>query len=222
MRFIQFGIVFFVVTMIVRSLHADDQSLDMNVTLEKADGLTMSFVEFTNNSEVPVRPGLIIIEYLCGDDFIDRIENTYRATISPKGGKHKDGGTFVCAGRPPALTYRLVSNSSHEAEVHTSGNEIFYRLPCGNNVAIFIVLKWNEKGYYTYEAPNGQNGVVSKQITDDGELARIVCSPTLKPSPSVIIQMKEWFRKFVYKRKGKKDLGYYIDLSKSTTDGTKG
>ncbi len=190
------------------SVIADDfDKLAIDVSFEHTDGLTVASWSITNTGDKPIRPGKIVANYACGDGYVERVEHIFRYTIAPKA-TLKEEGSFVCAGRQEAVSFFISGPPDTNMSIQRSGNEILYQMTCGDGVKVFVTLRWNNKGYYTFEAPNNVTGIVSDKVLEDGEFIRKVCGPIPLPPSKVIEKMKKWFIEDILTTKGDPKKGY--------------
>lgn len=187
---------------------ADDfDKLKIDVAFEHTDGLTIASWSITNTGDKPIRPGTIIANYACGDGYVERVEHVFRYTISPKA-TLKEEGSFVCAGRQKAVSFFIAGPPDTNMSVQRAGNEVIYQMTCGDGIKVFVTLRWNNKGYYTYEAPNNVIGIVSDKVIEDDEFIKKVCGPAPFPASKIINQMKKWFIEDILTTKGDPKKGY--------------
>lgn len=187
---------------------ADDfDALAIDVAFEHTDGLTIASWSITNTSDKPIRPGKIVANYACGDGFVERVEHVFRYTISPKA-TLKEEGSFVCAGRQEAVSFFIAGPPDKNKSIQRAGNEILYHMTCGDGTKVFVTLRWNSKGYYTYKAPNYVSGIISDKIIKDDEFVRGVCGSVPLPSSKILEQMKKWFIEDILTTKGDQKKGY--------------
>ena len=187
---------------------ADDfDNLSIDVAFEHTDGLTIASWSITNTGDKPIRPGKIVANYACGDGFVERVEHVFRYTISPKA-TLKEEGSFVCAGRQEAVSFFIVGPPDTNRSIQRTGNEILYHMTCGDGTKVFVTLRWNSKGYYTYEAPNNVTGIISDKVIKDDEFVRGVCGSVPLPSSKALEQMKKWFIEDILTTKGDQKKGY--------------
>jgi len=180
--------------------------LEIRVDFENVDGLTIASWTIKNVSKLPIRPGTMIADYACADGFIERVEHIFRVTISPDT-SYKDEGSFVCAGREKALSYSIIGNNE-DTTTPVAGNEVFYQVLCGDGTKVFVIMKWNRKGYYDYETANNFRGILTKDAVADDSFVRRACDPSLPPTESMFIGFKDWVIKQLLKRQGDPKKGY--------------
>lgn len=200
-------IIFMVLSASVKSAHAKDNQIKLDIQFEISDGLSYTHLKLTNTGKTPERIDTMTVIYSCAENITEIIDHEPRLSLAPGANVEVEGGT-VCAARQGPFEYRLLS-INQSRDVIVDGETIYRKLVCGLGLAVYVTLEWktandqNQTGYYAYTTHNGTHGTLSGKAIEDGSFAQAVCSPSPPPHREVFAAFQEFVRENLFDEDGK-------------------